>query len=42
MRLGAAAAITPKELEDRRFQAMIDNDFDTLDQLLATTSLRSA
>jgi len=33
MRLGAAAAVRPKELEDHRFRAMIDNDFDTLDQL---------
>jgi len=39
--LGAADAIRReiKELEDHRFQAMIDNEFDTLDQLLGQNLL---
>ena len=32
--MGDAIKAEIKELEDRRFQAMIDNDFETLDKLL--------
>src|SRR5262249_10228847 len=33
-RMGDAIKAEIKKLEDRRFQAMIDSDFDTLDKLL--------